>query len=264
MKQIFLLAPTFIGRQLLEKTKTGKNNEPVDVETKFGCVLNGPVTGFEASTNLTFETEHSHVLPLNTEQSVRNENVDFNVNRFWDLETIGIREKENANLRDFQDFIQLNDEGRQEARLPFKESHETLPDNYSFQEKRLLKLYSKRKNDRVLLKNYDALFVEQREAGIIETVESTSTLGECHYIAHHPVFREDKKASKLRIVFDASAKENGASLNEVLYKGQQIIPLIFDILIRFRTYDIALTSYIEKASHQVSAHEKDRELLRFL
>ena len=148
--------------------------------------------------------------------------------------------------------------------MPCKESHETLPDNYSFYEKRLLKLYSKPKNDTVLLKNYDALFVEQREAGIIETVESTSTLGECHYIAHHPVFREDKKASKLRIVFDASAKKNGPSLNEVLYKGQQIIPLIFDILIRFRTYDIALTSYIEKASHQVSAHEKDRELLRFL
>ena len=148
--------------------------------------------------------------------------------------------------------------------MTFKESHETLPDNYSFYEKRLLKLYSKPKNDTVLLKNYDVLFVEQREAGIIETVESTSTLGDCHYIAHHPVFREDKKTSKLRIVFDASAKENGPSLNEVLYKGQQIIPLIFDILIRFRTYDIALTSYIEKASHQVSVHEKDRELLRFL
>ena len=89
-------------------------------------------------------------------------------------------------------------------------------------------------------------------------------MGDCHYIAHHPVFREDKKASKLRIVFDASAKENGPSLNEVLYKGQQIIPLIFDILIRFGTYDIALTSYIEKAFHQVSVHKKDRERLRFL
>ena len=89
-------------------------------------------------------------------------------------------------------------------------------------------------------------------------------MGDCHYIAHHPVFREDKKASKLRIVFDASAKENGPSLNEVLYKGQQITPLIFDILIRFGTYDIALTSYIEKAFHQVSVHKKDRERLRFL
>ena len=35
-------------------------------------------------------------------------------------------------------------------------------------------------------------------------------------------------------------------------------------LIRFRTYAIALTSDIEKAFHQVSAHAKDREFLRFL
>ena len=119
-------------------------------------------------------------------------------------------------------------------------------------------MYNKLKNDTVLLKNYDAIFGEQREAGIIETVESTSTLGDCQYIAHHPVFREDKKTSKLRIVFDASAKENEPSLNEVLYKGPQLTHLIFDILIRFRTYAIALTSDIEKAFHQVNVHEKDR------
>ena len=121
-----------------------------------------------------------------------------------------------------------------------------MPDNYSLCEKRLLKLYNKLKNDTVLLKNYDAIFVEQREAGIIETVKSTSILGDCHYIAHHPVFRGDKKTSQLRIVFDASGKENGPSLNEVLYKGPQLTLLIFDMLIRFRTYAIALTSDFER------------------
>ena len=184
------------------------------------------------------------------------------MNRFWGLETIGIHEKEDSNLHNFQDSIYFNNEVRYEARFPFKESHETLPDNYSLCEKQLL--YNKLKNDTVLLKNYGDIFVEQREAGIIETVESTSTLGDCHYIAHHPVFREDKKTSKLRIVFDTSAKENRPSLNEVLYKGPQLTPSIFDILIRFRTYAIALTSDIEKSLHQVSVHEKDREILRFL
>ena len=90
-------------------------------------------------------------------------------------------------------------------------------------------------------------------------------MGDCHYVAHHPVFREDRKTSKLRIVFDASTKENGPSLNEVLYKGPQLTPLIFDILISFRTYAIALTfDFVEKTFHQVNDHEKDREFLRFL
>ena len=72
--------------------------------------------------------------------------------------------------------------------------------------------------------------------------------------SHHPVFRKDKKTSKLRIVFNASAKENGPSLYEVLFKGPQLTPLIFDIIIRFRTYAIALTSDIEKSFHQLSVY----------
>ena len=40
--------------------------------------------------------------------------------------------------------------------------------------------------------------------------------------------------------------------------------MVFDILIRFRTYAIALTSDIEKAFQQVSVREKDREFLKFL
>ena len=117
------------------------------METKFGWALNGPVTSSEASTNLTFESEYSHVLFLNSDRSVRNENINFNVNRFWDLETIGIREKEDSNFHDFQDSIYFNNEGRCQARLPFKELHETLPDNYSLCEKPLLKLHNKLKND---------------------------------------------------------------------------------------------------------------------
>ena len=79
-------------------------------------------------------------------------------------------------------------------------------------------------------------------------------LWETATIQHFTQFLEDKKTSKLTIVFNASAKENGPSLNEVLYKGPQLRPLIFDILIRFRTYAIALTSDIERAFHQVSVY----------
>ena len=165
--------------------------------------------GFEKPTNLIFEREYSLVLFLNTDQSVRNENINFNANRFWDLQTTGIRGKKDSNLHDFQDSIYLNNEGRYEATLPLKESHETLPDNYCLCEKRLLKLYRNFKNDTILLKNFDAIFVEQRGAGIIENIGSARTLVDCLYRAHHPVFREDKKNSNLRISLDASAKDNG-------------------------------------------------------
>lgn len=41
-------------------------------------------------------------------------------------------------------------------------------------------------------------------------------------------------------------------------------PLLFDILLRFQSQLIALTADIEKAFHQISINENDRDYLRFL
>ena len=65
--------------------------------------------------------------------------------------------------------------------------------------------------------------------GIIEPANENVSPRNCHYIPHHPVIREDKNTGKLRIVFDVSAKSDGPSLNECLYKGPQLTPLVFDI-----------------------------------
>ena len=75
---------------------------------------------------------------------------------------------------------------------------------------------------------------------------------------------ERTNTSKVRIVFDASAKNDGPSLNECFYKGPQLTSLVFGILIRFRSFTIALTSVIEKAFLQISINENDRDYLRFL
>ena len=50
----------------------------------------------------------------------------------------------------------------------------------------------------LFLKKYNVVFVEKKKAGILGRMPLYSTL---------PSFKEDKKASKLRIVFDASVKE---------------------------------------------------------
>ena len=57
------------------------------------------------------------------------------------------------------------------------------------------------------------------ELGIIEPANENFSPRNCHYISHHPVIREDKNTSKVRIIIDASAKSDGPSLNECLYKG---------------------------------------------
>ena len=53
-------------------------------------------------------------------------------------------------------------------------------------------------------------------------------------------------------------------MNECLYKGPQLTPLVFNILLRLRAQVIALTVDIEKAFHEISVDNDDRDYLRFL
>ena len=63
---------------------------------------------------------------------------------------------------------------------------------------------------------------EQLDAGIVERVEEggAGEVGEVHYLAHHTVIRQNKQTTKVRVVYDASAKRNGGpALNDCLYSG---------------------------------------------
>ncbi|XP_018405306.1 PREDICTED: uncharacterized protein LOC108781739 [Cyphomyrmex costatus] len=82
---------------------------------------------------------------------------------------------------------------------------------------------------------------------------------------HHPVIKETSCTTKLRIVFDASAKtDEGLSLNDILMVGPTIQDKLYTHLIRFRTYDYVLLADIEKMYYQVRMHEGDRHYQRIL
>ena len=46
---------------------------------------------------------------------------------------------------------------------------------------------------------------------------------------------------------------------KVCNKGPCLTPLLFDVLLRFRAHDIALTADIEKAYLQISVTESERD-----
>ena len=77
--------------------------------------------------------------------------------------------------------------------------------------------------------------------GIIERVpQNEEGFKGCHFLPHHGVICEDKETTKLRVVFDGSAKDasKDLSLNDCLGKGSNTTPHIFDILLKFRAYPI--------------------------
>ncbi|XP_064406470.1 uncharacterized protein LOC135351415 [Halichondria panicea] len=104
----------------------------------------------------------------------------------------------------------------------------------------------------------------QFEQGIVELVEDLANRPDVHYLPHHPVIRKDKTTTKVRVVYDASAKTSGPSLNDCLDQGPKFDQKILDILCRFRTHRVAVTADIEKAFLMISVAAKDRDFLRFL
>ena len=66
-----------------------------------------------------------------------------------------------------------------------------------------------------MLNEYDSVIRDQIQRGIVEVVERDANPGsnDVHYIPHHVVIRRDKSTTMLRIVYDASTKSEGASLN---------------------------------------------------
>ena len=122
-----------------------------------------------------------------------------------------------------------------------------------------MSLYKTLKNDPGLLETYDEIFKEQLSLGIIEQIDTpNSKPGQVHYLPYHPVIRFDKETTEVRAVFDASAKVKGNPRpNDCLHKGPQLTPLIFDILLRFRCYVVALTADTEKAFIQIGIVEPD-------
>ena len=95
-------------------------------------------------------------------------------------------------------------------KLPFKEHHDILPDNYENAVLRLKSNLKRLNNQPEVLQKYDSIIQEQLKAGIIEKVNADEIpeVGKTHYIPHHPVIRKQALSTKLRIVYDASNRLN--------------------------------------------------------
>ena len=119
--------------------------------------------------------------------------------------------------------------------------------------RRLTSLLKILDQDPQLLLQYDGVIRDQLCQGIVEVItHPEESKGRVHYLPHHAVIRHDKETTKLRIVYDASARGDGPSFNDCLYTGPNFWQTTLDILLQFRLYEIALVGDVEKAFLMVS------------
>ena len=193
--------------------------------------------------------------------------------KFWNLEAIGVKDSgqvsdDDQALQSFNESVKFEN-GRYEVRWPWKDEQPDLQTNFALAHGRLQSLVKRISTQPEMLQRYDDTIQEQLRLGIVEKVEENEVKEDgslLHYLPHHCVIKENHSTTKLRIVYDASAKPRKAekSLNECLHRGPVILQDLCGLLMRFRLNKIGIVSDIEKAFLQIGLQIPDRDVTRFL
>ena len=256
---------------IMGKVIKGNIGEPIAIDSCFGWILSGQYknhsfVNFNETYLLKISTEIEEnfegVASANLSNSYVNKNV---INQFLNSEQLyNFSKKESNSFNEFQNNLKYNG-SRYEVKLPFINLNQLVPDNYLLSKIRTEQLLKRLQENKTLLKSYDDIIKDYLVNGIVEEANNIPEVGYTNYLPHRAVIRNDKETTKVRIVYDASARfKNEPSLNDFLDPGPCLLPFLFDILLRFRTGKIALISDIKQAFLQIEIAPEHRDFLRFL
>ena len=190
--------------------------------------------------------------------------------QLYSLDVLRVEDRsENDQLdvhREFKENLTKDEHGRHEVKVPWIPGAQLNETNEVQSRLRLKRVEKKLECNESLRKDYERIVVDQVAAGIIEKVPDTPTGERVFYMPHKPVVKQEATTTKTRMVFDASAKPQptSSSINECMYPGPSLQPLLWDILVRARMCPYLLIGDIEKAFLQIGLIEEDRDAFRFL
>jgi len=244
------------------------NEQPVLQNTKLGWIVAGSVANNStalsvdkrvAMVTLTCSLEHCDTLSKT-------------LYKFWELEkcqpdTKFLSEEARESDEFFERTTTRLDNGRFVVRLPFRDDPRILGESRDTAVKRLAQLERRFQRNKILHDRYVEFMRDYLDAGHMSPVTGSIQVSErpMIYLPHHGVMKEASTTTKLRAVFDASSKtSSGKSLNDVLRVGITSQGSLFDILVRFRCYNVALIGDIRQMYQQVLVHPEDRNCQRIL
>ena len=171
---------------------------------------------------LIFTVTHKSFFETNEHDELLN-----TLKEFWETESIGI--KEQVEESSGNSFIKdLSYDGKcYVVGLPWKESREAIPSEYQLCRNRLNYLHLKLKRNPEFLIKYHNIIKEQLQMSIIEEVkaEPDDKFSEnVHCLPHHTVLLRHRDTTKVRVVYDGSAKSPGSKYSlKIVYKLGQTL-----------------------------------------
>ena len=197
------------------------------------------------------------------------ENLEF----LWNKEMLGVKPQEYRKtdeiaIKKFYESVEWHEDLKKySVGMPFNYRIERLKPNKELAYARLHQLIKKFVQDKTFAVQYALVIKEyiEKYAELVLDPEAP-TEGPVCYLPHRAVVRTDSNTTKLRIVFDGSAKcgRDEVCLNDCLMQGPNLVQNIAACLINFRTRNYAFSADLEKAFLQILIKLAHRDVLRFL
>ncbi|XP_058827829.1 uncharacterized protein LOC131687754 [Topomyia yanbarensis] len=197
--------------------------------------------------------------------------LEESVEQFWKVEELQARSAYSLEERrceeSFSSTTTRTTDGRYMVRLPRQPNfNELIGDSRPMALRRFLLLEKRLARNPELKNEYHKFMEEYLSLGHMQRVrEDDGQYSQAYYLPHHPVVKEVSTMTKVRVVFDASAKTStGSSLNEALLVGPVVQDDLLLTILRFRIFPVALVSDIAKMYRQVLLHPDDTPYQRIL
>ena len=244
---------------LLHGRRSGPPGSPVAFETIFGWVLAG-----RTNSNST-----SHIATHHVSTTLNDDDV---LRRFWEIEELLPNEEslsleEQSVLNHFKKTHQQTCEGRFVVPLPRRSDAKPLGESRSQAVRRFMALESSlmKKNQHTQFQSVMREYLDLGHAEPVPIKDLEKPQSEVFYLPMHAVYKTSSTTTKVRAVFDASAKSTtGVSLNDCLLVGPTVHSSLVDVLLRFRLHRVAITTDISKMYRAIELVEPDRDLHRFI
>lgn len=152
----------------------------------------------------------------------------------------------------YADTVKRDKSGRYQVKLPFS-CTPAFGDSKGQAIRRFLSLEKKIQQTQSLAIDIRNLwrneYLAPNHMEVVPEEDRHKPESECFYLPHHGVIREQTSTTKLRMVFDASAKSQSVqALNDCLHIGSKLQANIFYVLLRFRMYPTVINADIEKCT----------------
>lgn len=174
-----------------------------------------------------------------------------------------IEEQQCENL--FNKTTSRDIDGKYIVPLPFRDDVNKLGQSREMAVQRFLSNEKKRERQPNINIQYQEFIQEYYDLGHMEKVPRLELNSKSFFLPHHHITQESSQTTKLRVVFDGSAKTTSSlSLNDLLMVGPTLQKDLFDLLIRFRTFKYVLSADITKMYRMIKIHKDDRDMQRIL